>query len=55
MNVRVVRDRFGQLNVVARSLIFRRNSAQINRSEGNLCNQSYQFAAMATQTQLMCV
>ena len=39
----------------SRSLIFRRNSAQINRSEGNLSNQSYQFAPMATQTQLMWV
>ena len=39
----------------ARSLIFRRKSAQINRSRGNLGNKSYQFATMATQTQLMCV
>ena len=34
---------------------FRRNSAEITRSRGNLCNKSYQFAPMATQTKLMSV
>ena len=37
--------------VIIRSLIFRRNSAQITRSRGNFGDKSDQFAPMSTHTQ----